>query len=948
MGAEAKPVAESFGSLRRGLRWIRGLRAGRFEPVDWAWMFLLALASLALYLRTVAPGLLEGDEGEFQVNIFRLGVSHTGYPLFFLLGKLWTLLVPVGTIATRANLFSAFWGVLAVLAAYVIVRFLTRNPWAGALCGLLLAASRVEWSQAVIPRVYTMNSLFVIVLIFLFLLWRIGKVDLSVPVFAFGLSLTNHRTMMWFGPAIAIFVLWHERDKLFQPRRLATLAIAFILPLFLYAYVFWRGESDVGVEFHWKDFNDEILGGYVRASWRFGPVGWLISRVTDLYIPMLTEQFTALGMVAGLIGAAALLLDRPPRGWPRALPPREAFLFISLANLANTAFCVIFWVIDIDKFFLPSFITFLVLSGVGIAVLWEWVSKRPWVLVTRMAVVLAFLFATGFLIVKNWPLNDWSGRTDIARNWDENLSQALEQNAVIAGSWESLTPLEYAMYVDGRRRDLERWKVIVNNYQLGQVPYDSRQSDIERAVRAGRPVYLTLYPGDTETLGALVDEFLLTQVGNLWRVANMPPTNTDALTTFKTVQPLTAFSDQEGRSIQLLGYTVTPTSTLRAGDFAVVSLYWRLPEPTSARFGISLRIQDSQGHVILQRDSEPASGRRPTSGWLTNEVVQDDAGIIIPPDTPPGPLHLQLAVYESGTGKPLTPETGGLYALGDWELAPAAGSPSQDLLNIPHRLDQAFSSLRLLGYGLGPAGLRGGDSLDLSLWWQLALVNSTEAKITISLRNDSGVRTMLYAGAPIADYPPSRWRPGQILRGRYRLTLPIDWVGKSHLSVESGGRSTEIAEIQVQTSGRTLKVPSITHLQSARLGDSMQLLGYDLDKSKARPGETVRLTLYWQAVQRPARSYIVFTHALDQSGAVRGQEDSVPRGGSLPTDRWLPGEVVVDPYDIVIASDAAPGSYEFEVGMYLAETGVRVPAYASSGEREPDDRIVLNTNIEVR
>src|SRR5512135_1259811 len=73
---------------------------------------LLFAVSLALYARTMAPGLLDGDEGEFQINIFRLGVSHTGYPTFFLLGKLWTLIVPVGTIATRANLFSVFWGAL--------------------------------------------------------------------------------------------------------------------------------------------------------------------------------------------------------------------------------------------------------------------------------------------------------------------------------------------------------------------------------------------------------------------------------------------------------------------------------------------------------------------------------------------------------------------------------------------------------------------------------------------------------------------------------------------------------------------------------------------------------------------------------------------------------------------------------------------------------------------
>src|SRR5574341_933202 len=109
------------------------------------------------------------------------------------------------------------------------MEIVTCNGWASVICGLLFAASRVEWSQAVIPRVYTMNSFFVIIVTFLFLLWRVGQIDLTVPVFAFGLSLTNHRTMMWLAPAIAVFVLWHERTAILKPSRLLCLGLAFAL-----------------------------------------------------------------------------------------------------------------------------------------------------------------------------------------------------------------------------------------------------------------------------------------------------------------------------------------------------------------------------------------------------------------------------------------------------------------------------------------------------------------------------------------------------------------------------------------------------------------------------------------------------------------------------------------------------------------------------------------------
>ncbi len=630
-------------------------------------MSVLFIASFALYARTMAPGLLDADEGEFQVNIYKLGVSHTGYPTFFVLGKLWTMLIPVGTIATRANLFSVFWGALTIVATYVLIRWLTRNHWAGILSALLLLGSRVEWSQAIIPRPYTLNSLFVVLVTFCFFLWRVGKVDLTVPVFVFGLSLTNHRTMMWFAPAIALFVLiadyravfgthtpsgnllarlrqWIGQSTLFKPRRLLALIIAFVLPLLSYAYVFWRGESDVGVEFHWKDFNDAIMGGYVRASWRFGPFDWLVSRVTELYIPMLIEQFTILGFIAGLIGFGVLVLDRAPKGFPRELPAREGLAFIVLANLASTAFGVIFWVIDIDKFFLQSFITFLFLTGVGIATIWEWLTERSGRWATQLALVILFLGASGFLVSQNYALNDFSTRTIAIDTWRENLWQPLERNALIVGSWESLTPLEYAQYVDHQRTDLERWKIIIKNYQLGQVPYGSRQEDIEREVRAGRPVYLTIHPNETETLTTLVNEFRLVRVGELWRVLNLPPHATPP-----SSQPIATFTDREGRTMELLGYSIYPATTLRPGDFGLLTLFWRAPQLVSARFTISLRVMDAQERVVYQRDMEPANGLLPTIGWLPNEIVQDDAGFFVPPDAAPGAYRLVVVVYEGGT-----------------------------------------------------------------------------------------------------------------------------------------------------------------------------------------------------------------------------------------------------------------------------------------------------------
>ena len=66
---------------------------------------------LGVYSRTLAPGLLFGDAGEFQFAAWRFGLAHpTGYPLYLLLGGSWQHLAALFGVdpATSLNAFSAF------------------------------------------------------------------------------------------------------------------------------------------------------------------------------------------------------------------------------------------------------------------------------------------------------------------------------------------------------------------------------------------------------------------------------------------------------------------------------------------------------------------------------------------------------------------------------------------------------------------------------------------------------------------------------------------------------------------------------------------------------------------------------------------------------------------------------------------------------------------------
>jgi hypothetical protein len=92
--------------------------------------------------------------------------------------------------------------------------------------------------------------------------------------------------------------------------------------------------------------------------------------------------------------------------------------------------------------------------------------------------------------------------------------------------------------------------------------------------------------------------------------------------------------------------------------------------------------------------------------------------------------------------------------------------------------------------------------------------------------------------------------------------------------------------------------------------------------------------------------YTVFTHLIAPDGSMTGQRDSQPVGGTYPTSLWLAGEVVADVYEIPVRADAPPGAHRLEVGMYVAETGARLPACGEQGRTiagAPDDAILLQT-----
>jgi 4-amino-4-deoxy-L-arabinose transferase-like glycosyltransferase len=183
------------------------------------------------------------------------------------------------------------------------------------------------------------------------------------------------------------------------------------------------------------------------------------------------------------------------------------------------------------------------------------------------------------------------------------------------------------------------------------------------------------------------------------------------------------------------------------------------------------------------------------------------------------------------------------------------------------------------------------------------------------------------------------------LKERYDL-LPVDFGLSPSAALPGGFRLYGLGDVYMP---RRFAPPSDMQFQmEAHLGEYATLLGYDLNTTTLKPGQTLDLTLYWQAGERMDVDYTVFVHVVDGQGGIQGQHDGHPMDGRRPTTGWVAGEVIADEHLIPLKADVTPGQYRIEVGMYHWATGERLLVYDAQGQRIPGDQIVLPTEVEVQ
>jgi hypothetical protein len=123
----------------------------------------------------------------------------------------------------------------------------------------------------------------------------------------------------------------------------------------------------------------------------------------------------------------------------------------------------------------------------------------------------------------------------------------------------------------------------------------------------------------------------------------------------------------------------------------------------------------------------------------------------------------------------------------------------------------------------------------------------------------------------------------------------------------------------------------LQHERRVEFGEELALVGWSVQVPPGvpdeglQPGDSIGVTVVWQAQQALETDYTAFAHLVDEDGQGWAGDDHQPCGGDYPSSDWGGGEMVRDTFVLAVPVDAPPGLYDVQVGWYDPATGMRLP-----------------------
>lgn len=651
-------------------RMLQGMASNRYA-------ILVTLLAFGVYLRTLAPTIMWYDMGEFALGSYTLGIGHnTGYPLYMMLGKLFTFL-PLGDIAYRVNLMSAVFASISVLFIFLIVRHLTRREFPALIAGATVAFSSTFWSNALWAEAHSLNAFFMVAIIYLLLKWREKghRGYLYVAFLAFGLGLGNHRLILGLFPGMVLFVLLAGEGTLLSLRwrPLLMIGLVVVVGFSVHAYLPLRTMQDpllkAGDAADIRGFIDMVfLGNSQPGSYDFSLEGMWGRRSVLWAFPR--YDFTIPGLLLALGGV----------GW--LLRRDRQFLALTVTPALLTAFVVLTFLLhDVYDYFIPIYLMLGIWLGVGVHQLilgmGRMVGTRSKILrpqVMTYALYALFLSLPLVLFSSNFHLLDRSEDYE-AFDFASNVMSNLPQDSVIVADWWTYYPLFYQQVVNDLRPDVYLTNIL-------SAPGEDPGHFIEARLKEGRRVYVaeglktktlelsreyTLVPVASHAITSPVTNYLprpeykdhLVVKRDVYEVVREEP----SLVVSRVTEPLEE-AVTFGEKISLRSLVLSAAEVARGGSFSI-EYTWELNLNVEENLYARVLFVDEQGQIQLKQGfplwfqaSEIGAGIYPTSEWKPGQKVGYAYQTLVPRQVKPGTYYLELRVYDSkATARELLPST---------------------------------------------------------------------------------------------------------------------------------------------------------------------------------------------------------------------------------------------------------------------------------------------------
>jgi len=437
---------------------------------------VVGVFSFAVYLRTLAPTVGFIDSGELAAVACTLGIAHpTGYPMFTLLGWIFSKIPIAADEIVRLNLMAAFLGAMGVFVFFHFCRILlslvflsqpnrkqSDQVWmiaSSASASLMLAFSETYWSQALAVEVYSLHALMLSLVLYSFLkgcgvhlqnndVRKKGPTEESgwwlVFAFLLGLAFTNHMTTILLAPGMVVFYFMLFRFTKSSFARLLIISLPFIAGLTLYLYLPVRAAGFP--LFNWGDPQtlERLLWHLSGKQYRV----WIFSspevagRQLRYFLSTLPGEVAYLGLLFAFIGIIALLVRH-----------KKLALLTVLMFLACVAYSINYDIHDIDSYFLLAYIVVIVWACVGVFVLCRHVHET--VSIARPVIVVAAMVFGLLPLVVHFDERDES-RNFLVEDYTRNMFASLDRNAlVLSFQWDYwVSASYYYQYVKNVRPDV--------------------------------------------------------------------------------------------------------------------------------------------------------------------------------------------------------------------------------------------------------------------------------------------------------------------------------------------------------------------------------------------------------------------------------------------------------------------------------------------------------------